>query len=52
MMVVDVKTGKKAGSNSKSTIIEAFKEEKIANNYKIDIDDFGNMSNTDILKFY
>ena len=41
MMVVDASTGKKADSNSKSTIIESFKEEKIANNNKIDIDNIG-----------
>ncbi len=52
MMVVDVSTGKKADSNSKSTIIESFKEEKIANNYKIDIDNIGDVSKTNILKFY
>mgnify|MGYP001254647674 FL=1 len=52
MMVVDASTGKKADSNSKSTIIESFKEEKIANNYKIDIDNIGDVSKTNILKFY
>ena len=52
MMVVDASTGKKADSNSKSTIIESFKEEKIANNYKIDIDNISDISKTNILKFY
>ena len=52
MMVVDASTGKKADSNSKSTIIESFKEEKIANNYKIDIDNISDVSKTNILKFY
>ena len=52
MMVVDVSTGKKANNNSKSTIIESFKEEKIANNNKIDIYKIDNVSNTNILKFY
>jgi len=52
MMVVDASTGKKADSNSKSTIIESFKEEKIANNNKIDIDNIGDVSKTNILKFY
>ncbi len=52
MMVVDVTTGKKADSNSESTIIESFKEEKIANNNKIDIDNIGNVSKMNILKFY
>ena len=52
MMVVDASTGKKADSNSKNTIIESFKEEKIANNNKIDIDNIGDVSKTNILKFY
>ncbi len=52
MMVVDASTGKKANSNSKSTIIESFKKEKIANNNKIDIDNIGDVSKTNILKFY
>ena len=52
MIVVDSSTGKKADSNSKSTIIESFKEEKIANNNKIDIDNISDLSKTNILKFY
>ena len=52
MMVVDASTGKKADSNSKSTIIESFKEEKIANNNKIDIDNITDVSKTNILRFY
>ncbi len=52
MMVVDASTGKKADSNSKSTIIESFKEEKIANNNKFDIDNISEVSNTNILMFY
>ena len=52
MMVVDASTGKKADSDSKNTIIESFKEEKIANKYKIDIDNSGNVSKTNILMFY
>ena len=52
MMVVDASTGKKADSNSKSTIIESFKEEKIANNNKIDIDNIADVSKTNILRFY
>ena len=52
MMVVDASTGKKADSNSKNTIIESFKEEKIANNNKIDIDNIADVSKTNILKFY
>ena len=52
MMVVDASTGKKADSNSKNTIIESFKEEKIANNNKIDIDNIADVSKTNILRFY
>ena len=52
MMVVDASTGKKADSNSKNTIIESFKEEKIANNNKIDIDNITDVSKTNILRFY
>ncbi len=52
MMVVDIATGKKANSKSKNTIIEAFKEEKIANNNKIDIDNISDVSKKNILKFY
>ncbi len=52
MMVVDAFTGKKADSNSKNTIIESFKDEKIANNNKIDIDDIADVSKTNILRFY
>ena len=52
MMVVDASTGKKADSNSKSTIIESFKEEKIANNNKIDIHNIADVSKTNILRFY
>ena len=50
MMVVDPLTGKKADINSKDTIIEAFKEEKIANKNKIGIDGFTNLSQNNILK--
>ena len=52
MMIVDASTGKKADSNSKNTIIESFKEEKIANNNKIDIDNITDVSKTNILRFY
>ena len=52
MMVVDSSTGKKADTSSKDTIIEAFKEEKIANKNKIGIDEFTNLSKKNILKFY
>ncbi|MDA9751982.1 PBP1A family penicillin-binding protein [Candidatus Pelagibacter sp.] len=52
MMVVDASTGKKADSNSKNTIIESFKDEKIANNNKIDIDNIADVSKTNILRFY
>ena len=52
MMVVDSLTGKKADTSSKDTIIEAFKEEKIANKNKIGIDEITNLSKKNILKFY
>ena len=52
MMVVDTSTGKKADINSKDTIIEAFKEEKIANKNKIGIDGLTDLSQNNILKFY
>ena len=52
MMVVDPSTGKKADINSKDTIIEAFKEEKIANKNKIGIDGLTDLSQNNILKFY
>ena len=52
MMVVDPLTGKKADINSKDTIIEAFKEEKIANKNKIGIYGLSDLSQNNILKFY
>ncbi len=52
MMVVDTSTGKKADINSKDTIIESFKEEKIANKNKIGIDGLSDLSQYNILKFY
>ena len=52
MMVVDSSTGKKADINSKDTIIESFKEEKIANKNKIGIDGLNDLSQYNILKFY
>ena len=52
MMVVDVSTGKKANSESKNTIIEAFKAEKIANKDKIDTYNIGAVTKKNILKFY
>ena len=48
MMVVDSSTGKKADINSKDTIIEAFKEEKIANKNKIGIDGLSDLSQNNI----
>ena len=51
-MVVDVSTGKKANSESKNTIIEAFKAEKIANKDKIDTYNIGAVTKKNILKFY
>ena len=53
MMVVDVKTGKKANFGSKKTIIESFKKEKIENKLNIGIDNFYyRISKNNILKFY
>jgi len=53
MMVVDVKTGKKANFGSKETIIESFKKEKIENNSNAGIDDLNyKISKNNILKFY
>ena len=53
MMVVDVKTGKKADFGSKETIIESFKKEKIENRLNAGIDDMNyKVSKSNILKFY
>ena len=53
MMVVDVKTGKKADFGSKETIIESFKKEKIENRLNAGIDDLNyKISKSNILKFY
>ena len=53
MMVVDIKTGKKADFGSKKTIIESFKKEKIENKLNIGIDNFNyRISGNNILKFY
>jgi len=53
MMVVDVKTGKKADFGSKETIIESFKKEKIENRLNAGIDDLNyKVSKSNILKFY
>jgi len=53
MMVVDLKTGKKADFASKKTIIESFKEEKIEKIANIGIDGLNyKISKNNILKFY
>ena len=53
MMVVDLKTGKKADFGSKETIIESFKKEKIENHLNAGIDDLNyKVSKSNILKFY
>ena len=53
MMVIDVKTGKKADFGSKETIIESFKKEKIENQLNLGIDDLNyKISKNNILKFY
>jgi penicillin-binding protein 1A len=53
MMVVDVKTGKKADFGSIETIIESFKKEKIENRLNAGIDEMNyKVSKSNILKFY
>tara|TARA_B100001996_G_scaffold290621_1_gene230815 strand:- start:57 stop:761 length:705 start_codon:yes stop_codon:yes gene_type:complete len=53
MMVVDSATGKKADFNSKKTIIESFKKEKIENKINLGIYDSNNkILKNNILKFY
>jgi len=53
MMVVDKVTGRKANFNSKKTIIESFKKEKIENILNLGIDNFNyKISKNNILKFY
>ena len=53
MMVVDVKTGKKADFGSKETIIESYKKEEFENRLNTDIDDLNyKISKNNILKFY
>ena len=53
MMVVDVKTGKKADFGSKETIIESYKKEEFENRLNTDIDDLKyKISKNNILKFY
>ena len=53
MMVVDLKTGKKADFGSKKTIIESFKEEKIENIENIGIDNLNyKISKNNFLTFY
>jgi len=52
MMVVDLKTGKKADFGSKTTIIEAFKKEDLSKN--LDNNNYLNLKvdKNNILKFY
>ena len=50
MRVIDPVTGKKAGSRSKSTIIEAYKNIEINNTFNKDINN--RLKNNNILKFY
>jgi penicillin-binding protein 1A len=52
MMVVDRFTGQKANFNSKETLVEAFKKDKvyIKKNQNLDINN--RLKNNNILKFY
>ena len=52
MMVVDKQTGKKANFNSKKTIIEVFKKNKLDINYDQNLDINNRLKNNSILKFY
>ena len=52
MMVIESKTGKKANFGSKETIIEAFKKEKIENDYILFRNINDRLDENNILKFY
>ena len=51
-MVIESKTGKKANFGSKETIIEAFKKEKVENDYILFRNINDRLDNNNILKFY
>ena len=52
LMVVDSQTGKKVSFNSKKTIIESFKSEKIDQNFNVNLKNNNRFKNNNILKFY
>ena len=52
LMVVDSQTGKKVSFNSKKTLIESFKSEKIDQNFDVNLKNNNRFNNNNILKFY
>ena len=52
MMVIESTTGKKANFGSKETIIEAFKKEKVDNDFILFENINGRLDNNNILRFY
>ena len=52
LMVVDSQTGKKVSFNSKKTLIESFKSEKINQNFDISLKNNNRFNINNILKFY
>ena len=52
LMVVDSQTGKKVSFNSKKTLIESFKSEKIDQNFNVNLKNNNRFNNNNILKFY
>tara|TARA_Y100000816_G_scaffold265408_1_gene225233 strand:- start:262 stop:2604 length:2343 start_codon:yes stop_codon:yes gene_type:complete len=52
LMVVDSQTGKKVSFNSKKTLIESFKSEKIDQNFDLNLKNNNRFNNNNILKFY
>ena len=52
LMVVDSQTGKKVSFNSKKTLIESFKSEKINQNFDISLKNNNRFNFNNILKFY
>ena len=52
MMVVDRTSGKKANFNSKETLIEAFKEEKVNYKRSDNVNFINRLNKNNILRFY
>ena len=52
LMVVDSQTGKKVSFNSKKTLIESFKSEKINQNFNVSLKNNNRFNTNNILKFY